>query len=139
MARTKALQNVGITYDGDNLQPHLNTASYNAVVEAIESTTFASTAMEQGPGAPSFSIDIGGPWSKTLDDFLRPDVLTPPDTLKTLVYFVGPVAARVTHTWTGSGTTTGAFISNYTINADNPMGDISWSGTLTVSGSPVIS
>ncbi len=35
--------------------------------------------------------------------------------------------------------TTGAFISNYTINADNPMGDITWSGTLTISGSPVIS
>ncbi len=139
MARTKALQNVGITYDGDNLQSHLNTASFNAVVEAIESTTFASSAMEQGPGAPSFSIDIGGPWSKTLDDFLRPDVLTPPDTLKTLVYFAGPSASRVTYTWTASGTTTGAFISNYTINADNPMGDITWSGTLTISGSPVIS
>ncbi len=95
--------------------------------------------MEQGPGAPSFSIDIGGPWSKTLDDFLRPDVLTPPDTLKTLVYFVGPSGSRVTYTWTASGTTTGAFISNYTINADNPMGDITWSGTLTISGSPVIS
>ena len=139
MARTKALQNVGITYDSDNLQSHLNTASFNAVVEAIESTTFASSAMEQGPGAPSFSIDIGGPWSKTLDDFLRPDVLTPPDTLNTLVYFVGPSASRVTYTWTASGTTTGAFISNYTINADNPMGDITWSGTLTISGSPVIS
>ncbi len=138
MARTKALQNVGITYDGDNLQSHLNTASLNATVEAIESTTFASSAMEQGPGAPSFSIDIGGPWSKTLDDFLRPDVLTPPDTLKTLVYFVGPSASRVTYTWTGS-TTVGAFISNYVVNADNPMGDITWSGTLTVSGSPVIS
>lgn len=72
MARTKALQNVGITYDGDNLQPHLNAATLNATVEAIESTTFASSAMEQGPGAPSFSVDIGGPWSKTLDDFLRP-------------------------------------------------------------------
>jgi len=139
MARTKALQNVGITYDGDNLQSHLNTASFNAVVEAIESTTFASSAMEQGPGAPSFSIDIGGPWSKTLDDFLRPDVLTPSDTLKTLVYFVGPSGSRVTYTWTASGSTTGSFISNYTINADNPMGDITWSGTLTISGSPVIS
>ena len=139
MARTKALQNVGITYDGDNLQSHLNTASLNAVVEAIESTTFASTAMEQGPGAPSFSIGIGGPWSKTLDDFLRQDVITPPDTLKTLVYFVGPVASRVTYTWTASGTSVGAFISNYTINADNPMGDITWSGTLTISGAPSIS
>ena len=138
MARTKALQNVGITYDGDNLQSHLNTASFNAVVEAIESTTFASSAMEQGPGAPSFSIDIGGPWSKTLDDFLRPDVLTPSDTLKTLVYFVGPSGSRVTYTWTASGSTTGSFISNYTINADNPMGDITWSGTLTISGSPSI-
>ena len=59
MARTKALQNVGVTYDGDNLQSHLNTGSLNATVEAIESTTFASSAMEQGPGAPSFSVDIG--------------------------------------------------------------------------------
>ena len=139
MALTKALQNVGITYDGDDLQPHLNAASLNATVEAIESTTFASSAMEQGPGAPSFSIDIGGPWSKTLDDFLRPDAISPSDTLKTLGYFVGPVGSRVTYTWTANGSTTGAFISNYTINADNPMGDITWSGTLTISGSPVIS
>jgi hypothetical protein len=139
MARTKALQNVGITYDGDNLQSHLNTASLEAVVETIDATTFASSAQVQGPGAPSFSISIGGPWSKALDDFLRPDAITPSDTLKTLVYFVGPSASRVTYTWTASGSEVGSFISNYTINADNPMGDVVWSGTLTVSGAPTIS
>ena len=38
---------------------------------------------------------------------------------------VGPSGSRVTRTWTGSATV-GAFISNYKINADNPMGDIVW-------------
>lgn len=138
MARTKALQNVSVSYNGSSLQAYLNQASLEATVEAIESTTFASAAMEQGPGAPSFSVSVGGPWSKALDDILRPDVITPPDTLRTLIYYVGPAASRVTYTWTGSATV-GAFISDYTVNADNPMGDITWSGTLTVSGAPVIS
>lgn len=138
MARTRALQNVSVSYNGSSLQSHLNQASLEATVEAIESTTFASAAQEQGPGAPSFSVSVGGPWSKTLDDILRPDVITPPDTLRTLVYYVGPSASRVTYTWTGS-TTVGAFISDYTINADDPMGDITWSGTLTVSGAPTVS
>lgn len=138
MARTKALQNVSITYNGSSLQAHMNQASLEQTVEAIESTTFVSSAMEQGPGAPSFSFSIGGPWSKTLDDILRPDVLTPPDTLRTLVYYVGPAASRVTYAWTDS-TTVGAFVSDYSVSADNPMGDITWTATLTISGAPVIS
>jgi hypothetical protein len=138
MTRTKALQNVSVTYNSVSLQAHLNQVSLETTVEAIESTTFASSAQEQGPGAPSFSISVGGPWSKTLDDALRPDLITPPTTLRTLVYYVGPSGSRVTYTWTGT-TTVGAFISDYTVNADDPMGDISWSGTLTISGAPVIS
>lgn len=138
MARTKALQNVSVSYNGQSLQAHLNQASLEATVEAVESTTFASAAMEQGPGAPSFSVSVGGPWSQTLDGILRPDVISPPDTLRTLVYYVGPTGSRVTYTWTGTATT-GAFISDYTINADDPMGDITWSGTLTVSGAPTVS
>lgn len=138
MTRTKALQNVSVTYNSVSLQAHLNQVSLETTVEAIESTTFASNAQEQGPGAPSFSISVGGPWSKTLDDALRPDLITPPTTLRTLVYYVGPSGSRVTYTWTGTPTV-GAFISDYTVNADDPMGDISWSGTLTISGAPVIS
>jgi len=138
MPRTNALQNVSVSYNGTSLQTHLNTASWNAVTEVIETTTFASSAMEQAAGAASFSIEVGGDWSKTLDDILRPDTISPPDTLRTLVFYLGPVASRVTYTWTGS-TTVGAFISNYTVNADNPMNKLTWSGTLTISGAPVVS
>ena len=138
MARTKALQNVGITYDGDNLQPHLNTATLNATVEAIESTTFASSAMEQGRGA----VVLGGHRRAVEQDARRLPAAGRGYAVRHAEdarLLRGPSGSRVTYTWTASGTTTGAFISNYTINADNPMGDITWSGTLTVSGAPTIS
>ncbi len=122
---------------GSALQAHLNTTAFESVVEALEATTFASSARETLPGASGFSLQIGGPWSKTLDDIVRPDVISP-GTMRTLVYFVGPSASRVTYTWTAAGNV-GAFFSNYTITADDPMGDIQWSATLTVSGAPVVS
>ena len=53
MARTKALQNVGITYDGDNLQPH-PTRRLNATVE-LSVDDLRQQHHGQGPGAPSFS------------------------------------------------------------------------------------
>ncbi|MCB0047953.1 MAG: hypothetical protein KDE24_00200 [Caldilinea sp.] len=136
MSRTPAKENVGLTYNGVDLRAHLNSVSMEDVVEVIESMTFASTAIEKGPGAPSFKISVGGPWSKTLHQAIAPDTLNPPTTLRTLVYYIGPSGSRVTRTWTGSATV-GAFVSNYKPDATDPKGDIVWTGTLELSGLPV--
>jgi len=131
----KTLQNIVITYNSNAMAAHLDQASLEATVETIDTTTFASTGQEKTPGATSYSIPVGGPWSKALDDILGADTVAPPSTLRTFVYQIGPVSDRVTYTWTGSSTV-GAFISDYKVQADDPMGVIKWSGTLTISGAP---
>jgi hypothetical protein len=134
---TKALSNRAITYNSlTTFAAHLNKASLKTVVKVMDSTTLASTAQENNPGAPSYTMPVGGPWSKTLDDVIGADADSPPTTLRTFVDQVGPVANRVTRTWTGSATV-GAFISDYSVDTDDPLGNITWSGTLTISGSPV--
>lgn len=135
-ARVTTLKNIAITYNSVNLNPYLNTGSLENTVEAVDTTTFDSDGKESAPGAPGFSVSIGGPWTKTLDDALGPDAISPPTTLRTLVYSVGPTGAKVIRTWTGTETV-GAFISDYTIDASDPLGNLTWSGTLTVSGVPV--
>jgi hypothetical protein len=135
-ARVTTLKNITVTYNGFNLTPYLNTASLENTVEVIDTTTFDSDGKENAPGAPGFSVNIGGPWTKTLDDALAPDAAIPPTTLRTLVYSMGPTGAKAIRTWTGTETV-GAFISNYTIDASDPMGNLAWSGELTVSGVPV--
>lgn len=133
---TRALTNRVLTYNGSNITAHLNKASMKAVIKVIDSTTLASSAQENTPGATSYTVPVGGPWSKALDDILGADADSPPTTLRTFVDQVGPSANRVTRTWTGS-TTVGAFISDYSVDTDDPLGDITWSGTLTISGAPV--
>ena len=135
-ARVKGLKNVKVTYNSVDITAYLDTASLENTVEAIDSTTFASDAQEQTPGAPGFSLSVGGPWGKPLDDALGPDGAEPPSTLRTLVVEIGPTSGKVIRTWTGSETV-GSFISNYQIQADNPLQNIKWSGTLTCSGEPV--
>ena len=132
---TKALGNIVLTYNSNNISSHLNTASLEMTVEAIDTTTLASSAQEQTPGATAFSVPIGGPWSSTLDGYLGADAVSPPTTLRSFVAQIGPSGNRVTYTWTGSSTV-GAFVTDYKIDATDPMGMITWSGTLTVSGAP---
>lgn len=134
--RTKSLKNVSVSYNAVDLTPYLNQASLENTVEAVDTTTFDSDGKENAPGAPGFSVSVGGPWAKAVDDALGPDGASPPDTLRTLVYSVGPTSGKVIRTWTGSDTV-GAFISNYVIDASDPLGNIMWTGTLTVSGVPV--
>ena len=128
----RTIGNVTVTYDGDALTAHLNTASMEAIVSAIDTTNLASTANEQTAGSAAWSIGIGGQWSPTLDGYLGPDAVTPPSTLKTLVVVIGVLASPATYTWT-----TNSFLSNYTIDASDMQGVITWSGTLAVSGAPV--
>lgn len=132
---TKTLTNLVLTYNSNNITSYLDTASLEATVEAIDTTTLASTAQEKTPGATSYSVPIGGFWAKALDDILGADAVSPPTTLRTFAYQIGPVGNRVTYTWTGSATV-GAFISDYKVDASDPMGVIKWTGTLTISGSP---
>ncbi len=136
MARTKALKNVSLTYNAVDITPYLNQASMQNAAEAIDTTVFSSDGKENTPGSPNYSFSVGGPWEKALDDVLGVDAGSPPTTLRSLVYSVGPTSGKVIRTWTGS-TTVGAFISDYTIDASDPNGAIVWSGTLTISGVPV--
>lgn len=129
----KALGNITITYDGDSLEEHLNSASLQAVIAALDTTVLSSTAAEKIPGLGDWTINIGGPWSTTLHGYLNPDVVSPPTTLKTLVVVVGISGDTVTYTWT-----TNSFISDYSFSFE-PSGLATWSGVLSVSGVPAMS
>lgn len=130
-------ENVVITYDSLQISDYMNDASLETTVEAIDTTTFASTGAENSPGMPSFKVPIGGIWRKTLHDKLMAHASNPPG-LKTLVAQVGPTGERATHTWTASSTV-GAFVGDYKLDFSNPKGIIMWSATLEISGAPVIS
>ena len=128
----KALGNVQITFNSNSLEEHMNQASVEAIVNAIDTTVLSSTAGEQIPGLTNWSVPIGGLWSSTLDGYLGPDAVSPPSTLRTLVVVIGPSGSQATYTWTSN-----AFISNYRFGADNPGGALTWTATLAVSGPPV--
>ena len=130
----KTLGNVTVTYNSNALTAYLNQASVEAVVAAIDTTVFSSSANTQIPGSVSWSVPVGGLWSSTLSGYLLADVVTPPTTLRTLVIVIGASGAQVTYTWTSN-----SFISNYTVNNADPNSAITWSGTLSVSGAPTIS
>lgn len=136
MAKSRGMQNVAVTYNGTNITQYLNKASAKAVVNAIDTTNFASTGVENTAGVPSWTVDVGGMWDLALDSVLGVDAITPPSaTLRTLVVSYGPTGGKVTWTWTGSSTV-GAFITDYNVDASNPTDMLGWSGTLTCSGVP---
>lgn len=132
----RALQNRVLIYNSSNITAYLNKASLKAVVKTLDRTTLASSAQQSAPGGTSYSVPIAGPWSAALDAIFGADSDSPPSTLRTFVDQVGPVADRVTRTWTGS-TTVGAFVTDYSVDTDDPLGDITYSATLTISGAPV--
>jgi hypothetical protein len=137
MARMKALENIAFSYNGTALEAHMNSFQDENGVEIVDTTTFASTGQQQAPGAPNYSFSIAGPYSKAVDDVFRPDLISPPDTLRTIVASVGPTGSKVTKTWTGSDAV-GGFVSSYTRSADNPLGDVTWQATITMSGIPTV-
>lgn len=130
-------QNVVITFDSLQISDYMDDGSLESTVETIETTTLNSTGVENTPGLPSFSVPMGGVWRKALHDKLGAQSAAPSG-LKTLVVQIGPSGERATHTWTAS-TTVGAFIGDYKLDFSDPKGIIKWSGTLQVSGAPVIS
>jgi hypothetical protein len=127
MATKKAIGNVAVVYGGDTLTTYLNTASMEAIVNAIDTTNLGSTAMESIPGPAGWTVNVGGFWDTTLDGYLGPDAVTPPTTLNDLVVTIDTIA----YTWTAN-----SFLGNYTIDATDVSGAITWSGTLEASGPP---
>ncbi|TXH41096.1 MAG: hypothetical protein E6Q97_38350 [Desulfurellales bacterium] len=130
--------NVVITFDSLVISDYMDDGSLETTVEAIETTTLASTGMESSAGMPSFKVPMGGIYKKALNDKLGVQSASPPAALKTLVVQIGPSGERVTYTWTAS-TTVGAFVGDYTIDFSDPKGVIKWKGTLEISGAPVLS
>lgn len=127
----KTLGNITVTYNSTNITGYLNQASLEAIVNEIDTTNLASTAMEKTPGAAGWSVPVGGFWAKALDDVLGPDAVTPPSTLRTLAVVLGASGSQVTYTWT-----TNSFLGQYKVEASNPTGVLTWSGQLAVSGPP---
>ena len=127
----KGMGNVTVTYNAVALTNYCNTAQMDAVIAAIDTTHFGSTAEETTPGSAKWKVDLGGNWDIALDNVAGPDSVSPPTTKRALVIVFGPVSNRATYTW-ASGS---AYISNYVIKAD-PKGMITWTATLEISGAP---
>jgi hypothetical protein len=124
--------NISIVYDSLDITQYCMAASVEMVLALIDSTNLASTSDVSTPGTTGYSVPLNGEWSKTLDDKLMPDIITPPATHKTLVIGLGAVGAVVTLTWT-----TKAFVSNYKPDWSDPKTNAKWSGVLSFSGAPV--
>lgn len=131
MAFAKGAGNLTLSYNSVALAAYMDTASIEATVKELITTVLTSTGETKIPGVANWSIPVGGPYDKTLDDALCPDAISPPSTLRTLVAVYGPSGSTVTLTWTAS-----SFIQNYKVAASNPTDLIKWTGTLAVSGVP---
>lgn len=129
----KTLTNMVVTYNSNDISQYLNQASLEIVKDAIDTTNLASTGKETTPAAPGFSVPVGGFWMAALDAILGADAAATTDTLRALIVQIGPSGNRATYTRTASGNL-GAFVSDYKVDASDPMGMITWSGTLSVSG-----
>lgn len=129
----KSLTNCLVDYNSNSLEEHLNQASLQAIVSAINTTVLSSTTGTKIPGLADWTVNVGGLWSPTLHGYLNPDVVTPPSTMRTLVVTLGESGSTVVYTWTSN-----SFISDYQVTID-PTNAIVWSGVLSVSGAPSMS
>lgn len=129
----KTLSNISVTYNSQNISAYLNSASLEIIKDAIDTTNLASTAKETLPAGPGFSVPVGGFWAQALDAILGADASATSDTLRALVVVIGASGSQATYTRTASGNY-GAFVSDYKVDASDPLGVITWSATLSVSG-----
>lgn len=127
----KSNPNVSLVYNAVNITAFCDTASMDAVVEAIEDTNLASTATSNTPGDTTWTYDIGGSWAIALDNVFGPDVGSPPATLRTFVAAIGAVGGVATYTWT-----TAAYITNYKVTM-TAGANIKWTGKLNLTAAPV--
>lgn len=128
----KAASNITVTYNSVAITDYIDDVGIEAVVKELITTVLSSTGETKIAGVPNWTLNIGGPWAKALDDAVGPDAVTPPASMRTLVVVYGASGAQITLTWTSN-----AFIGNYKVNASNPTELIKWTGVLAVSGSPV--
>jgi hypothetical protein len=134
MPALKARGNVTFSYNGTALTAYLNLAKLNQTINEIETTNFASTGGEKIAGTGQYTIEIGGDWSKALHDVLSPDAVTPPATLRNAILTMGSGGDLVTWTWTAK-----AFVASYNPDASDPNGKLTFTGSIAVSGAPVVS
>jgi hypothetical protein len=123
--------NFAITLNSVVITAYCNKTDYDRTTGELDKTNFASSGNESDPGMTAHKINIGGLWSKALNNVLSPLANSPQKV--TLIYVVGSGAEAVTHTWTG-----GAFLTNYKITA-GATSQTEWSGTLNLSNAPTMS
>lgn len=126
----KGAGNTTFSFNGTALTAYCNKSDLDSTASELETTDFASTAEESEPGLTKHVINVGGDWSKAVDDVFAPQMATP--TLVTSVLTVGSGADEVTYTWTSK-----SFASNYKWDAGGPNQKITWSAKITCSGNPV--
>ena len=127
----KSQGNVVVNYNGQNITQYLNTQSLEAIVNEIDTTNLTSTGNEKTPGSVNWTVNVGGFWAKPLDDILGPDAVSTPSALRDMSVELGVSGATVEYAWEEN-----SFVGNYRVEASDPTGVITWSGTLAVSGSP---
>ena len=94
----------------------------------------ASTAAGSAPGLPSYSLSLGGDWTKALDGSLGLDAMTAPRRTVS-VKFTDELAAWVQYAWTNTGGYGYGFITGFNISG-SATGKIEHSPTIRLSGAP---
>ncbi len=124
----KARSNTTITYNAQNVTTYCTQSDLERTLDALETTTLASTGKTFITGDETNTIRMQGNWRKALDDILGPDVGSGTKRTAAITYSDG--VATVTYTWT-----TNAEISNYTIQSP-ATGLRTFSCDLMLSGAP---
>ena len=130
----RTLGNVQVIFDGNNITGHLDAVKLSAAVSTPYTTVLSSTVDSKQPGLTKWVAELGGFWSKALDDIIGPEMVTPPegDSLKTCEIIVGQWNHQVGYWWTEA-----AFVSRSRTEASVDVGMMRWEGEITLSGSPL--
>jgi hypothetical protein len=126
----KAATNTVVSYNATNITSYCDKATLDAAAESIGVTNLNSTAEEFIVTFANWSVPVGGPWDKALDDVLAPDIVSP-GTARTAYIEFQTASNTVRFTWT-----TNAYLENYKAESPNPNEAIRWEATLRMSGAP---
>lgn len=129
----KSMGNVVVLYNSVDITAACNQAQLQAMLDEMETTNLASTAVEVKPGPAKWTISLSGFWSKELDDAAAPDVIAPVDAGRACQITVGPAGSstKVRYAWAA-----GCYITGWTINAAGPTQYINHDMALNMSGNP---
>ena len=126
----KAATNTLVNYNATDITDYCDKATLDAAAESIDVTNLNSTAAEFIVTFANWTVPTGGPWDKTLDDLLGPDIVAP-GTARTAYVEFQTAANTVRYTWT-----TNAYLVNYKADASSPNEAHRWEATLQMSGAP---